>query len=149
MALLGGTSYCIWAWPKGSPDVNMTWCSTVLSHQMHLWGVHLTVSEPDLKEPNVKMTWCSTVLSHQMHLWGVLLIIICLFNWVIDNWTENVCKLNFLCCCCFACVILLLLKQQNYTVTTANTTTTTRFHYSSLNTKCMCRYLFVLVVFHV
>ena len=84
MSLTEGTSHCIWAWPKGST--------------------------------NVKMTWCSTALSDQMHLWRVLLIIICTFNWVIDNWTENVCKLIFSCCCCFACVILLLLLQQNYTV---------------------------------
>ena len=66
------------------------------------------------------MTWCSTALSHLMPLQGVgvLLIIICLFNWVIDNWTENVYKLIFFmlllfCICDFVVVATTKLHSNN------------------------------------
>ena len=40
--LYWGMSHWRSAWPKGWPNVKMTWCSTILGHQMPLLGVYLT-----------------------------------------------------------------------------------------------------------
>ena len=57
------------AWHIQWPNTKMTWCSTILGHEMplprrYIWlNVSLTQ-----RITNVKMTWCSSALNHQMPL---------------------------------------------------------------------------------
>ena len=62
MPLLGVLSDWMSAWPKGWPNVKMTWCSTIFGHQMPLpGGVYLTQCHPDWKD-NQMSRWPDIVL---------------------------------------------------------------------------------------
>ena len=43
--LYRGMSDWMSAWPKGSPNVKLTWCSTALVTRCHYQGVHLTAGQ--------------------------------------------------------------------------------------------------------
>ena len=68
---------CRSAWPKGWPNVKLTWAASTSQPDLtQFWswpwdasiGVHLSWV---CLTANVKLTLCSTALGHCMHLWGV------------------------------------------------------------------------------
>ena len=87
MLLLEGMSDQRSAWPKGWPLVKLTWCSTILGHQMPLPGLCLTKGQSDQKIDKK----CQT--DPKPHLWEGL------SDLSAKRTFEN---LNTLCISCFA-----------------------------------------------